>query len=96
MIEQSKIYVAGHLDMVSSTAVQERKARGRKNILIRIHAELESIDQSQARDFFEMEKPNKVYLCAAKIGNIHDNNTLSDEFIYENLMSSRYLEKSVR
>jgi GDP-L-fucose synthase len=86
MIQQSKIYVAGHLGMVGSAIVQTLKARGNNNIVTRSHSELDLTIQSQVKEFFEIEKPDQVYLCAAKVGGIYANNIVPAEFIYENLM----------
>ena len=86
MIKRSKIYVAGHRGMVGSAIVRELKAQGNANIVTRSHSELDLTNQAQVKDFFEAEKPDEVYLCAAKVGGIFANNTLPAEFIYENLM----------
>ena len=86
MIKRSKIYVAGHRGMVGSAIVRELKAQGNANIVTRSHSELDLTNQAQVKDFFEAEKPDQVYLCAAKVGGIFANNTLPAEFIYENLM----------
>jgi GDP-L-fucose synthase len=81
-----KIYVAGHRGMVGSAIVRTLKSNGQTNIVTRIHAELDLTDQAAARAFFETEKPDQVYLAAAKVGGIHANNTYPAEFIYQNLM----------
>ena len=86
MIKRSKIYVAGHRGMVGSAIVRELEAQGNTNIVTRSHSELDLTNQAQVKDFFEAEKPDQVYLCAAKVGGIFANNTLPAEFIYENLM----------
>ena len=86
MIEKTKIYVAGHQGMVGSAIVRMLKELGHNNIVTRTHDELDLTNQSQVQGFFEAEKPNQVYLCAAKVGGIHANNTFPAEFIYENLM----------
>lgn len=80
------IYVAGHRGMVGSAIVRNLKAKGFTNIITRTHAELDLTNQAQVATFFEKEKPNQVYLAAAKVGGIHANNTYPAEFIYENLM----------
>jgi len=85
MIE-NKIYVAGHMGMVGSAIVRTLKSRGYKNILTRTHDELDLSNQTQVQKFFEAEKPDQVYLCAAKVGGVHANNTFPAEFIYDNLM----------
>jgi len=86
MIEKPKIYVAGHRGMVGSAIVRNLKGLGYKNIVTRTHGELNLTNQAQVQDFFKAEKPDQVYLCAAKVGGIHANNTFPAEFIYENLM----------
>jgi len=86
MTEKPKIYVAGHRGMVGSAIVQNLKSLGFKNILTRTHDELDLINQTQVKNFFEAEKPDQVYLCAAKVGGVHANNTFPAEFIYDNLM----------
>ena len=86
MIKNTKIYVAGHRGMVGSAIVRKLKILGYNNILTRTHDELDLKNQSQVQKFFEAEKPDQVYLCAAKVGGVHANNTFPAEFIYENLM----------
>lgn len=83
---QPKIYVAGHRGMVGSAIVRELNKQGQTNILVRTHAELDLTNQLSVRNFFEQEKPDQVYLAAAKVGGIYANNTYPAEFIYENLM----------
>ena len=83
-----KIYVAGHRGMVGSAIVRQLLARGHKpeQIVGRTHAELDLTDQAAVRAFFAAEKPDQVYLAAARVGGIHANNTYPAEFIYDNLM----------
>jgi GDP-L-fucose synthase len=81
-----KIYVAGHRGMVGSAILRELKNQGQHNVVVRTHAELDLTDQHAVRAFFETEKPELVYLAAAKVGGIHANNTYPAEFIYQNLM----------
>lgn len=81
-----KIYVAGHRGMVGSAIVRNLKSKGYENIIIRTHAELDLTNQAAVKLFFEQEKPDQVYLAAAKVGGIHANNTYPAEFIYQNLM----------
>lgn len=83
---QPKIYVAGHRGMVGSAIVRHLQALGQSDIITRTHAELDLTDQAAVRAFFESEKPDQVYLAAAKVGGIHANNTYPAEFIYQNLM----------
>jgi GDP-L-fucose synthase len=82
----TKIYVAGHRGMVGSAIVRKLKAKGFANIVTRTHIELDLANQAAVQAFFEQEKPDQVYLAAAKVGGIHANNTYPAEFIYENLM----------
>ena len=81
-----KIYVAGHRGMVGSAIVRELKRKGYHRILTRTHAELDLTDQVAVRQFFQIEKPDQVYLAAAKVGGIYANNSYPAEFIYDNLM----------
>jgi len=85
-IDKPKIYVAGHRGMVGSAIVRELLNLGSNNIVVRTHAELDLTDQLSVRNFFEAEKPDQVYLAAAKVGGIHANNSYPAEFIYNNLM----------
>jgi GDP-L-fucose synthase len=81
-----KIYVAGHRGMVGSAIVRNLQAKGFNNIVTRTHAELDLTNQQAVKTFFEQERPDQVYLAAAKVGGIHANNTFPAEFIYDNLM----------
>jgi GDP-L-fucose synthase len=81
-----KIYVAGHRGMVGSAIVRNLQALGRTNIITRTHVEMDLTDQEAVKTFFEQERPDQVYLAAAKVGGIHANNTFPAEFIYDNLM----------
>ena len=82
----TKIYVAGHRGMVGSAIVRNLEAKGFTNIVTRTHAELDLTNQAAVQAFFEAEKPEQVYLAAAKVGGIYANNTFPAEFIYQNLM----------
>jgi len=82
----SKIYIAGHRGLVGSAIVRQLEALGFSNLLLRTHAELDLVDQAQVKAFFASEKPEYVFLAAAKVGGIHANNTYPAEFIYQNLM----------
>ncbi|MEI7784017.1 MAG: GDP-L-fucose synthase [Betaproteobacteria bacterium] len=86
MSTPQKIYVAGHRGMVGSAIVRALAAQEQTQILTRTHAELDLTEQSAVRNFFALEKPDQVYLAAAKVGGIHANNTYPAEFIYQNLM----------
>ncbi len=72
--------------MVGSAIVRNLRASGFTNIVTRAHAELDLTNQTAVKDFFETEKPDQVYLAAAKVGGIYANNTFPAEFIYQNLM----------
>jgi len=72
--------------MVGSAIKRELRRRGQKNIVTRTREELDLTNQRQVADFFQSEKPDEVYLAAAKVGGLHANNTYPAEFIYENLM----------
>jgi GDP-L-fucose synthase len=83
-----KIYVAGHRGMVGSAIVRQLIKLGHPSSLIigKTHTELDLTDQAAVRNFFATEKPEQVYLAAAKVGGIHANNAYPAEFIYDNLM----------
>ena len=83
-----KIYVAGHRGMVGSAIVRHLLAQGHPQgrIVGRTHAELDLTNQAAVRAFFDQERPDQVYLAAAKVGGIHANNAYPAEFIYDNLM----------
>ncbi|MDP6190640.1 MAG: GDP-L-fucose synthase [Gammaproteobacteria bacterium] len=83
-----KIYVAGHRGMVGSAIIRQLMKIGHNYIITRTHAQLDLTNQAAVNDFFSTEKPNEVYLAAAKVGGIHANNTYPAEFIYGNLMVS--------
>jgi GDP-L-fucose synthase len=82
----SKIYVAGHRGMVGSAILSNLKSKGFNNIVTRTSLELNLINQKEVADFFELEKPEYVFLAAAKVGGILANNTYRADFIYENIM----------
>lgn len=83
---QPRIYVAGHRGMVGSAIVRVLQSQGQLNLLTRTHAELNLANQAQVMDFFQSEKPDQVYLAAAKVGGIYANSMYPAEFIYQNLM----------
>jgi len=85
-VTTDKIYVAGHRGMVGSAIVRALEAARHAQIITRTHAELDLTDQSSVRAFFESEKPEQVYLAAARVGGIYANDTYPAEFIYQNLM----------
>lgn len=81
-----KIYVAGHRGMVGSAIVRELERQGYTNLVLRTSQELDLRETQAVHDFFNTEKPEYVFLAAAKVGGISANNTLKADFIYENLM----------
>ncbi|MCW7509308.1 GDP-L-fucose synthase [Leptospira levettii] len=81
----SKIYVAGHKGLVGSALVKVLNKSGYKNVIGRSHQELDLTNQKDVIQFFESEKPEYVFLAAAKVGGIHANNTYPAEFIFSNL-----------
>ena len=86
MEKGARIFVAGHRGMVGSAIVRNLQAKGYSDILTRTSKELDLRNQQQVNDFFEQEKPNYVFLAAAKVGGIVANNMYRGQFIYENLM----------
>jgi GDP-L-fucose synthase len=81
-----KIYVAGHRGMVGSAIVRVLQGKGYHNLVLRTHQQLDLTNQAAVADFFETEKPDQVYMAAARVGGIYANNTFPAEFIYDNLM----------
>lgn len=81
-----KIYIAGHRGMVGSAILRKLKAEGYTNFILKTSSELDLRNQQAVADFFEEEKPDYVFLAAAKVGGIIANNTYRGDFIYENLM----------
>ncbi|MBG9389077.1 GDP-L-fucose synthase [Caenimonas aquaedulcis] len=86
MTASPKIFVAGHRGMVGSAIVRALGAQGASTLVLRSRAELDLTDQRAVQGFFERERPEQVYLAAARVGGIHANNTYPAEFIYSNLM----------
>ena len=86
MQQHDKIYVAGHRGMVGSAITRRLQKDGFTNLLQRTSAELDLKDQVAVRDFFEKERPDYVFLAAAKVGGILANNIYRAEFLYDNLM----------
>jgi GDP-L-fucose synthase len=81
-----KVYVAGHGGLVGSALMRRLQAGGYRNLVTRTHAELDLTNQQAVREFFRAERPEYVFLAAAKVGGIHANNTFPADFIYQNLM----------
>ena len=86
MEKESKIYVAGHRGMVGSAIIRELNKQGYSNIITRTHKELDLTRQGEVESFFAEEKPEYVFLAAAKVGGIIANNESPADFIYENMM----------
>ena len=84
-MKKDKIYIAGHTGMVGSSILNFLKKKN-INLIIRSHKELDLTNQADVKNFFQIEKPDQVYLAAAKVGGINANVTKPAEFIYENLM----------
>jgi len=85
MQKNSKIYVAGHKGLVGSAIIRNLIAAGYSNIIVRTSDELDLRNQQAVADFFESERPEYVFLAAAKVGGIHANNSYPAQFIYDNL-----------
>ena len=81
----SRIYVAGHRGLVGSAIVRRLQADGATNLILRAHDELDLVDQAAVEAFFATERPEYVFLAAAKVGGIHANSTYPAEFIHDNL-----------
>ena len=86
MEKNAKIYVAGHRGMVGSAIVRQLEAQGYTNIIVRTHSELDLTRQDQVEAFFEQEKPEYVFLAAAKVGGIMGNATAKADFMYDNMI----------
>ncbi|KYP15134.1 GDP-L-fucose synthase [Flavihumibacter sp. CACIAM 22H1] len=82
----SKIYIAGHRGMVGSAIMRRLQSAGFTNFITRTSAQLDLRNQAAVGEFFALEKPDYVFLAAAKVGGIHANNTFRGEFLYDNLM----------
>ncbi|MEI8137217.1 MAG: NAD-dependent epimerase/dehydratase family protein, partial [Bacteroidota bacterium] len=95
----AKIFIAGHRGMVGSAILRNLEKKGYSNFILKTSKELDLRDQKQVADFFEKEKPNYVFLAAAKVGGIQANNIYRADFLYENLIiqnniiHSSYLNK---
>jgi GDP-L-fucose synthase len=86
MKPESKIYIAGHRGLVGSAIMRRLAGGGYTNVVTHTHAELDLTEQRAVNGFFEKERPEYVFLAAAKVGGIHANNTYRADFIYQNLM----------
>lgn len=85
MEKNSKIYIAGHKGLVGSAIVRALRERGYSNLIYKTHSELDLIDQKAVQEFFEKEKPEYVFIAAARVGGIYANNTYPAQFLFENL-----------
>jgi GDP-L-fucose synthase len=86
MEKESKIYIAGHRGMVGSAIVRKLEKEGYRNLVVRTSDELDLVNQQAVESFFKEEKPDYVFLAAARVGGIMANNSFRGEFIYDNLM----------
>lgn len=86
MEKDAKIYVAGHRGMVGSAIVRELQRQGYTNIITRTHSELDLCRQDQVEEFFAKEKPEYVFLAAAKVGGIIANQSALADFMYDNMI----------
>ncbi len=86
MMQSAKFYIAGHQGLVGSALVRQLTALGHANLLLRTHRELDLTDQNEVREFFAKERPEYVFLAAAKVGGILANSTFPAEFVYRNLL----------
>ncbi len=84
--KEAKIYVAGHTGLVGSAILKNLQTKGYRNFILKTHAELDLTDSGAVEAFFQKEKPEYVFLAAAKVGGIVANNKYRADFIYENLM----------
>jgi GDP-L-fucose synthase len=91
MTPQSSVFVAGHRGMVGSALVRQLQARGYGRLLTRTRAELDLLDQAAVFAFLERERPDMIFIAAARVGGIQANNTLRADFLYENLQISANL-----
>ena len=96
MKKESKIYIAGHRGMVGSALIRRLQKDGYNNIIFRTSKELDLRDQKAVNTFFETEKPDYVFLAAAKVGGILANNTYRADFIYDNLMIEANIIKAAQ
>jgi GDP-L-fucose synthase len=96
MNKDAKVYVAGHRGLVGSAIVRKLKQEGYANLLLATSKELNLREQSATRDFFEQERPDYVFLAAARVGGILANNSFPADFIYQNLMIEANVIESAR
>jgi GDP-L-fucose synthase len=94
MDKRTKIFVAGHRGMVGSALVRRLRSGGYDNLLLRSRAELDLLDQAAVREFMASERPDYIFIAAARVGGIHANNTWRADFLYENLTIESNLIRS--
>jgi GDP-L-fucose synthase len=85
MDRQARIFVAGHRGMVGSALVRRLRSGGYERLVLRTRSELDLLDQTAVRGFMQRERPDYVFIAAAKVGGIQANDTLRADFLYENL-----------
>ena len=86
MNKNSKVYVAGHRGLVGSALIRRLEKAGYNNLITRTHKELDLLNQAAVHEFMHTEKPDYIFLAAAKVGGIHANNQLRADFIYQNMV----------
>ena len=86
MQSEGSIYIAGHSGLAGSAILRALQSRGYSRLIVRTHQELELTDAGAVKDFFQQERPESVFLAAAKVGGIQANNTIPAEFLRENLL----------
>jgi len=86
MEKKAKIYIAGHRGLVGSAIVRKLESEGFQNLIVKAHNELDLTSQADTLNFFQREKPDYVFLSAARVGGIHANNTYPADFFYQNMM----------
>jgi GDP-L-fucose synthase len=96
MRKDSRIYVAGHSGLAGSAILRKLRAEGFHDLVTRTHADLDLTDQKAVRDFYERERPEFVFLAAAKVGGIRANNTFPADFIHENLLIQTFSIEAAR
>ena len=96
-MKDKKIFIAGHRGLVGSAIKRELERKGYSNFVLRTHKELDLTDSAAVDEFFEVEKPQWVFLAAAKVGGIYGNNTYPVEFMLENLkIQNNIIENSYK
>ncbi|MCQ2022241.1 GDP-L-fucose synthase family protein [Clostridium butyricum] len=94
MNKESRIYIAGHKGLIGSNIVKVLRKLGYNNLILKTHKELDLIKQQEVNKFFEKERPEYIFLCAAMVGGIGANYTMPVEFLYDNLMIQNNIIKA--